>query len=358
MKLMVLVVGFLTLVFQTIAQESNQILLGEIIGEVTEVSGVVMTKNGHILVIGDSGNASKIYELSHTGEVIHSIAISNAENIDWEELQLDEHGTLYIGDIGNNLGNRADLKFYVIPYIEEKLNQTSIENVEIISFTYNDQVSTIADKNTPFDAEGFIVLNDEIHLFSKNQGDPTYTKRYTLPNAIGSYTAQLVDSTKTEVWTTGAAYDAESDELVLCSNERLTWYQDYSETFLGNQSCTSEVEATQVEGISFTPAKECFLTEDVESGAPSKLYRVVSSCNAELSLNVWPNPAQNSITVSSSRIIYKIEIHDSQGNRVYESNFENGILRTWFFMNVLTSGIYVLSAHSDSEVIQKQLIKI
>ena len=42
------------------------------------------------------------------GPILKKVSIKNAENIDWERMvQSPEH--IYIGDFGNNTGNREDL---------------------------------------------------------------------------------------------------------------------------------------------------------------------------------------------------------------------------------------------------------
>ena len=67
--------------------------------------------------LNDSDSQSEIYRFNaKTGEIINTILITNAPNIDWEEISSDDQ-RIYIADFGNNRGNRKDLSFY---YIEKK----------------------------------------------------------------------------------------------------------------------------------------------------------------------------------------------------------------------------------------------
>ena len=55
------------------------------------------------------------------GTILRTISIANASNIDWEDLaENDTH--LFIADIGNNNGNRQDLKIYTILKSDFKTN--------------------------------------------------------------------------------------------------------------------------------------------------------------------------------------------------------------------------------------------
>ena len=73
-----------------------------------EISGAAYFNNG-LWVLNDAGNNNNFYRIDPlNGEILQTVTITNAYNIDWEELTCSETD-LYIGDFGNNFGNRKNL---------------------------------------------------------------------------------------------------------------------------------------------------------------------------------------------------------------------------------------------------------
>ena len=55
-----------------------------------------------------------LYELNVTnGNVSRTVTIQNAANVDWEDICTDDD-YIYIGDFGNNSGNRTNLRIYKV----------------------------------------------------------------------------------------------------------------------------------------------------------------------------------------------------------------------------------------------------
>ncbi|MDQ6842742.1 MAG: hypothetical protein M3Z92_00115 [Bacteroidota bacterium] len=74
-----------------------------------ESSGLCYT-DGNLWTFGDSGNLNAIYKIdTATGAVVQIVIIQNFSNTDWEDIAADS-SYIYIGDFGNNDGNRKDLK--------------------------------------------------------------------------------------------------------------------------------------------------------------------------------------------------------------------------------------------------------
>ena len=73
-----------------------------------------------------------IYYISYTGEIIKKRNIINSKNKDWEDITKDNK-FLYIGDFGNNLNNRKDLKIYKVPLFENiKIDNETMIRARII----------------------------------------------------------------------------------------------------------------------------------------------------------------------------------------------------------------------------------
>src|SRR4051812_26285025 len=77
-----------------------------------ETSGLIYTDGG-LWTLNDSGNSPAFYQIDEsTGATLKTVNISNATNVDWEDLTADDT-YFYIGDFGNNAsGDRTDLKIY------------------------------------------------------------------------------------------------------------------------------------------------------------------------------------------------------------------------------------------------------
>ena len=72
---------------------------------VPEASGIVKSRRhaGIFWVHNDSGNPPSLFAIRADGRIIREFRLE-IPNIDWEDIAIDDHGHLYVGDIGNNLG--------------------------------------------------------------------------------------------------------------------------------------------------------------------------------------------------------------------------------------------------------------
>src|SRR5690606_31686414 len=103
----------------------------------------------------DSGGEAELYKISPTtGKLIQTVKVTNATNVDWEEMtSSDEY--IFIGDFGNNNGKRTDLTIYYFP--KTKLNSDDeVIKVEAqkIEFSFPEQKNfNPGKKATNFDCE-------------------------------------------------------------------------------------------------------------------------------------------------------------------------------------------------------------
>jgi len=154
-----------------------------------EVSGLYLENSKSFWWHNDGGYPPTLYKTNGRGQVTDSLCIPTLRNKDWEDLTSDDEGNIYIGDFGNNLNRRKDLRIYI--YHRES------RQLDSILFQYPDQKlfpPKLEDWN--FDMEAFFWHNHKLHLFSKNrvkQGD-YYCKHYTLDERGRNQTAILCDS--------------------------------------------------------------------------------------------------------------------------------------------------------------------
>jgi hypothetical protein len=91
-----------------VAHDAGQITADNMV----ELSSLVASRSqpGILWTANDSGDSARVFAVSTTGEVLGSFVIGGVTATDWEDLAIGpgpERGTdyLYIGDIGNNVGN-------------------------------------------------------------------------------------------------------------------------------------------------------------------------------------------------------------------------------------------------------------
>ena len=103
---------------------------------VNETSGLLYINNT-LITHNDSANTNQLFDIdTTTGNVTRTVTITNATNVDWEDLTKDDT-YIYIGDFGNYEGDRTDLKVYRIA-ISDYLNNSSV-TADVINFSYADQ---------------------------------------------------------------------------------------------------------------------------------------------------------------------------------------------------------------------------
>ena len=180
-----------------------------------EVSGMVGLNNearDSLFLLNDSGNAPEIFKVNFAARQVSSWELP-IRNRDWEDLAADPAGNLYIGDFGNNLNRRKDLRIYII--------HPQTRRLDSILFQYPDQTAfpPARTEDWNFNCEAMVFFRDSLHLFSKNvfRGN-FYTKHYTLPARPGSHTATLRDSIRLPGHVvTGASVSPDGRTLALIS---------------------------------------------------------------------------------------------------------------------------------------------
>lgn len=159
-----------------------------------ESSGLLIYSDSTFLSINDSGGEAAVYEFSLSGRLISTTTFKNTENYDWEEITIDSLGYIYVGDIGNNLNTRNNLTIF--KFHSSEIGKDSIET-ERIDFYYPEQLSFPPKPDElHYDAEGFLVWNNEIIVFTKCRTKPFkgQTRLYSIPNIAGRHDATLINT--------------------------------------------------------------------------------------------------------------------------------------------------------------------
>ena len=341
---------FCLLALHSYSQQSHLTEKFMLPNEVNETSGLIFF-NDKIITHNDSGDEPNLYEIdSLTGALSRTITINNATHVDWEDIAQDDTH-IYIADIGNNSGDRQDLKIYRI--LKSDYIASNSVSAEIISFSYEDQVSfTSQPNNTNFDAEAIGIFNDNIVIFSKNWVD-LQTNAYIVPKTVGTHTAQKVSTYNSQGLITGA--DFQGDRIMLSGYDTtatpfLVFVHENRPPgldFFGGTPERITLEGTafleqgsQIEAIGYFDFDKCYVSREFSSidvggtifEFPQKLYEFTSDLFSLLSTNdeqlsslfqIAPNPVEDSFEIiqeNNEQEIRWIQIFNSLGKEIVSLN--------------------------------------
>lgn len=314
----------------------------------TESSGLIEL-DGVFITHNDSGDGPYLYEVdTATGWVSREVFIQGAQQIDWEDLCYDEDH-IYIGDFGNNQGNRTNLGIYKILRSEYFQNVNDTVPSEFIAFSYADQSDfSSSEFSSNFDAEAIISMEDSLYVFTKNWGD-LKSNVYPIPKDAGEYLVQKLDSLDIGGLITGADYIEETDQVILCGYNLINAFvvklenideNHFSEGSLikSNISVTGSV---QVEGISIESDSTFFLTSESSIFGNPRMTRVICQNTvgvidfSDQFAHVYPNPVDNDLVIKGLKII-NLGLFDQEGKFIQE------IKEPRTSLEHLKPGIYIL----------------
>ncbi len=248
---------------------------------INESSGLIWWRNCY-WTHNDNGGKNEVYCLdSITGTIKQTISIKDATNNDWEDMTHDED-YIYIGDFGNNFGNRSDLSIYKVAKIDIPVNGDTIVDCEKINFSYADQREfTARNLNNDYDCEAMTSFGDSLYLFTKNW--ITFTSRlYAMPKKPGSYYIYPIDEYNINGLVTGACFDADSRRVVLCGYHNyipfIVIFSDYwRNDFFGGNKRRINFEnhfATQTEAITFIRDNTYSISSERTRIRKSRIYNI------------------------------------------------------------------------------------
>jgi len=232
-----------------------------------ENSGMIYWNN-KIWIHNDGGNDPSLFEMDTTGKVSRRIKVSNALNMDWEDIAQDEN-YVYIGDFGNNeTGVRKNLR--IIRIAKKSLLDTTVVKGELIQFSYADQTdfNSPGPGKTDFDCEAMIVVNGKIYLFTK-QWTSAGTVLYEFPAEPGTQVALKKGSLQTNGLVTAASYDPATRTVILVGygvpllNRFIYLLYDYKDDafFSGNKRKMTINASKQTEAV-FLLGKQVWISNE------------------------------------------------------------------------------------------------
>lgn len=269
-------VALLTVGLKAHSQSLNLLLKSTLNQVISETSGLVFV-NGRLITHNDSGNESKLYEVdTATGYIPRNIQIQNATNVDWEDLASDGQ-YLYIGDFGNNNGNRTNLKIYKIS-LQDLLNSNMVM-AQTIEFNYSDQTNFNSRSFHNYDAEALLAFNNQLYIFTKNRANfKTYI--YPLSKTPGQYAISKTDSLNVNGLVTGVDANSLNGNVVLIGYD---FFSPFAYEIVNPGSGPFSVAPqkrislvaggqTQIEAIAHQADNRYWISSESTGGSAAKLY--------------------------------------------------------------------------------------
>ena len=321
-------------------------LVANLVDTLSENSGLVWAA-GKLYTFNDSGSGTKVYEVTANGTIVRTIHIANSTNVDWEAMTSDST-YFYIGDFGNNNGNRTDLCIYRLLKSEVTNNALDTVAAEKMNFSWADQLDfTSAYNANDFDCEAFYATEDSLFLFSKNWVD-LKTKCYSLPNYwTDTLNATLNSQFDVDGLITDACKDTINDRIYLLGykNNGSNFYTsfiwclwDHASNFIfsGNKrriEIGNVLTVSQTEGITLSDNGTAYVSAEKVINIitiPAKLFNLnfsayfEESTGIESMLNEAPFQLSN-ILINEGIIelvinvpFREVYIEDIQGKRIME----------------------------------------
>ncbi|MFH7017687.1 hypothetical protein [Flavobacterium sp. FlaQc-47] len=246
-----------------------------------EVSGITyFPENNLIYTLEDSGNKNAIYAINSNGKIAKTITISNATNVDWEDITKDKSGNLYIGDFGNNDNERKDLCIYKVN--KNQLNKDLAVAEYKVSFSYPEQTEFPPKKKELFyDVEGFFEHGNYFYLFTKNRskGFDGTAFIYKILNAPGTQKATKIGEFKTcdnynHCVLTSATISPDGKKVVLLSHDKIVLFKGYKGDLFhkGTQTEIKLNHFSQKEAIVFKDNNTLLIADEKTNKVGGNVY--------------------------------------------------------------------------------------
>ena len=252
----------------------------ELSSDLNEISGLMIWDNLY-WGFNDSGGEPVLFGFDRNGAIQKKVEIGNAGNRDWESIAQDEH-FIYVGDFGNNSGNRRNLCVYKIKKQDIGQEKQQGVNADEIKFHYAKQNQFNYNINTtPFDCEAMLELNGKLYLFSKNWQDKT-TWIYQLPTSQGDYSLHALDTFNVNLLVTGADISPDKNKMALVGYldyHAFIWiFSDFEgdDFFNGESSYISlpDLGAAQTEGICFAGNDSLLISCEAQGIIPQQVFLI------------------------------------------------------------------------------------
>jgi len=355
--------------------------------EVEETSGLIFWRN-NLWTHNDSGGLPVIYCIDTlTGKVLQRITLKKATNMDWEDITQDSL-FIYVGDMGNNSGNRRDLVIYKIKKGDIPLLGDADVTAEKIAFSYPDYKGPVKNrKHNNFDGESLMTAGDSLYLFSKDWQDQQ-SRLYALPKMPGTYVARLISKYNVHGLITGADYQPATGTVALTGYTRGDWVpfvllltKFKGDNFFSGSKIRIDMpkaKASQTEAVAFAERNQVYVSSEgrapvfkqtlysfsLESWLGSKAVAVPYKAPA-FDFVIRPHKLQQKKNTLYLRDFpqraFTLQLLDANNRQMMEYHFKTGDVRgkskIKINLPVLKQGLYTIRMIVNSQSVEHRFMK-
>lgn len=299
-KVSILILGCFIISCSSSADKKSPLVIKTVLPkEFREISGLT-ARGGFIWAITDKPK-SRVFKLNESGKLLQTINITNTEAVDVEAVTSDDK-FLYIGDVGDNIGDRLERKIIRIPINSIPQGVEVQITGEIIDFTFPENEAVEKKKNNNFDCESMLSFKDSIYLFTKDREDHE-TKLYVIPKTVGRYVARYISSFNSKGLITDAAINKTNTEVALIGYHKGHTYPFIFllSDFIGNDFFSGESQRIdmadkswdwQLEGITYNDKNIVFFACEETKEVPATYYGIGRSDIFKLRKKKEKNPGK------------------------------------------------------------------
>lgn len=210
-KYLLLILPCFFLACSNAQQKSSLVVKTLLPKELKEISGITASGTD-IWAITDKPHAT-LYRLDLSGSLKEQVEITNVQATDVEAVASDAD-FIYIGDVGDNTGDRIERKIIKVAKKAIKNEKNVKVTGEVIEFVFAGDGQTESKKQNNFDCEALLSCKDSLYVFTKDRQDKE-TRLFVLPKTAGKHTARFIDSFNSKGLITDAAINPANNELAL-----------------------------------------------------------------------------------------------------------------------------------------------
>lgn len=182
-----------------------------------ESSGVVPSAATNLYWTHNDGDSGVLFLIRPTGETLARVTVGGGAIADWEDLARDDSGNLYVGDIGNNMALRRELRVHRIP------EPPTAQSRGTVSIT---KTWRLRFPGKAFDCEGLFVWQEHGYVVSKVFNDQRAAiYRFPLNSTEAVMTLEQVTDLPVTSPVTGADLSADGKTLALVTRSGAYLFQ-------------------------------------------------------------------------------------------------------------------------------------
>ncbi|MBN1968568.1 MAG: hypothetical protein JXR48_06065 [Candidatus Delongbacteria bacterium] len=219
--------------------------------------------------LNDSGDKARIFAIDINGKLIapqwdddyKGLMISDAVNIDWEDITADNNGFLYIAACGNNGNARKDLSIYMLKE-PNPLGVNATRYFKKIDFFYPEQDGFPPVKRN-FDCEAIFHNGKNLYLLTKHRSDfNTVLYRFDSMESNGQTPVTKISEFPIGGNVTAADCSIDGKRLAVLTYQNVWVFESEDGNYFNGKKYFLPISADQCEAITFENNNELIITNE------------------------------------------------------------------------------------------------